>query len=151
LLLDDIPDSPFCVAYNQTMHTYTVSLRISSSVLDVAQISTELGLAPTQTRAVGERRGPDRVWEKALWELEVFPEGKSKWWDSLEAGLAALLKIFGPHSETPREYARQHEVFVWCGHFSSSFDGGPHLSPNILKALGDFAAPLWLDTYFSSR
>jgi len=128
------------------MHTYTVSLRISSAALDVAQITKELGLAPTQTRTVGERRSADKVWDKALWELEVFPKGRSDW-DSLEAGLAALLKIFVPHTRALHEYRKNHDVFIWCGHFSSSFDGGLHLSAEILKALGDFGAPLVLDSY----
>jgi len=47
--------------YNLPMHTYTVSLRIQSRALDVAQIKRELGLAPTQTRAVGERRSAHTV------------------------------------------------------------------------------------------
>jgi len=90
------------------------------------------------------------MWDKALWELEVFPEGRTDW-DSLEAGLAALLKIFVPQTRALQEYSKKHDVFVWCGHFSSSFDGGPHLSPEILKALGEFGMPLWLDTYFSNK
>jgi hypothetical protein len=132
------------------MHTYTVSLRISAAELDVAQITKELNLAPTQTRKVGERKGADAVWDKAMWELEVFPKGQSDW-DSLEAALAALLKIFVPQTKAFHEYSKKHDVFIWCGHFSSSFDGGPHLSAEILKALGDFGVPLRLDTYFSNK
>lgn len=136
--------------YNPEMHTYTVSLRISSTALDVGQVALELGLAPTKTRTVGERRSADTVWDEALWELEVFPKGLRDW-DSLEHGLAALLKVFVPHTKLLKEYSKTHDVFIWCGHFSSSFDGGPHLSAEILKALGDFGVPLWLDTYFSNK
>jgi hypothetical protein len=132
------------------MHTYTVSLRISSTALDVAQVTKELGLAPTQTRTVGERRSADTVWDKALWELEVFPKGRSEW-DSLESGIAALLKILVPHAKALQEYGKEHDVFIWCGHFSSSFSGGPLLSAEILKALGDFGVPLWLDAFSSSK
>jgi uncharacterized protein DUF4279 len=131
------------------MHSFTVSLRISSATLDVTQVTRELTLAPTQTRQVGERKSADVVWDKALWELEVFPTGRSDW-DSLEAGLAALLNIFVPKTKTLHEYNKKHDVFIWCGHFSSSFDGGPHLSAEILRALGDFGVPLWLDTCFAS-
>jgi hypothetical protein len=42
-------------------------------------------------------------------------------------------------------------VFLWCGDFSSSFGGGPRLSPQILKALGDFGVELILETYFSDE
>jgi Domain of unknown function (DUF4279) len=129
------------------MHKYTVSLRISSATLDVAQVTREIGLAPTQTRKVGERKSAKSVWDRALWELEVVPEGRSDW-DSMEAGLAALLRIFAPQTKVLRQYSKKHDVFRWCGHFSSSFDGGPQLSAEILKALGDFEVPLWLDTHF---
>jgi hypothetical protein len=132
------------------MHNYTVSLRISSAALDVGQVTRELGLAPTQTRKVGERKSADEVWDKALWELEVLPKGRMDW-DSLEAGLAALLTIFVPHTEALQEYSKKHDVFIWCGHFSSSFDGGPHLSAGILGALGEFGVPLWLNAYSSSK
>jgi hypothetical protein len=132
------------------MHNYTVSLRISSATLDVAQVTRELGLAPTQTRKVGERKRADAVWDKALWELEVFPKGRTDW-DSLEAGLAALLKIFAPQTKALQECSKTHDVFIWCGHFSSSFDGGPHLSAEILRALGEFGVPLWFDAYSSKK
>jgi Domain of unknown function (DUF4279) len=132
------------------MHTYTISLRIESRALDTAQTTRELALSPTQTRAVGERRSADTVWDKALWELEVVPEGRSDW-DSLETGLAVLLKIFMPHKKALQEYSKKHDVFIWCGQFSSSFDGGPHLSAEILRGLGDFGVPLWLDTYPSNK
>ncbi len=138
-----------CLPYNQTMHTYTVSLRISSAELDVAQVTKELGLAPTQTRMVGERKSADEVWDKALWELEVFPKGRTDW-DSLEVRLATLLKIFVSQTKTLQKYSKKHDIFIWCGHFSSSFDGGPHLSAEMLRALGEFGVPLWFDVYSSS-
>jgi hypothetical protein len=132
------------------MHNYTVSLRISSAALDAAQATRELGLAPTQTRKVGDRKSADEVWDKALWELEVFPKGRTDW-DSLEAGLIALLKIFAPQTKAIQEYGKKHDVFIWCGHFSSSFDGGPRLSAEILRALGEFGVPLWFDAYSSNK
>lgn len=70
------------------MTSYTVSLRISSRTLDTDRITRELGFAPTQTRTVGERRSPNSVWDEAMWELEVVPEGRRDW-DSLESGLVA--------------------------------------------------------------
>jgi len=132
--------------YNLPMHTYTVSLRIESRALDTAQVTRELDVSPTQTRAVGERRDARTVWEKALWEFEVFPDGRSDW-DSLEIGLAALLEIFSSHTRALQEYSKNHDVYIWCGLFSSGFAGGPHLSAETLKRLGDFGIPLWLDTY----
>ena len=45
----------------------------------------------------------------------------------------------------------ENNVSIWCGHFSSSFDGGPRLSEKILKALGDLGLPLWIDTYSTTK
>jgi hypothetical protein len=106
----------------------------------------DLGLDPTLTNVVGDPRSPNTVWKTTTWELEVFPTGGS-YWDSLESGLAALLKLFVPHKNALQEYRNRYEVFIWCGHFSSSFDGGPLLSAEILKALGEFGVPMELDTY----
>jgi len=90
------------------------------------------------------------VWEKALWEFEVLPEGRSDW-DSLEIGLATLLNIFSSRTKALQEYSKNHDVYIWCGLFSSRFAGGPHLSAEILKRLGDFGMSLWLDTYSSKE
>jgi hypothetical protein len=130
-----------------TMHSYTVALRIWSPELDPAQITKEVDIAPTQIRAAGEHRGENRVWREAMWELEVRPEGKSDW-ESLETGLAALLKIVVPRTKAFQKNVRKHAACIWCGHFSSSFDGGPRLSAEMLKSLGKFGVPLWIEAHF---
>jgi hypothetical protein len=131
------------------MHEYTVALRISGPTLDTARITRELGMAPTLTRQVGERRDSKTVWEKAMWALDVYPDDGGNQWQSLEDGLAALFRVLSGHAKELHEYARLYEMCLWCGHFSSSFCGGPELSPGILKALGEFGVPLYLDTYLS--
>lgn len=130
------------------MHSYTVSLRIESPTLDTAQITKELKLTPTQTRAAGGRRSRQTVWQKGLWELEVVPEGGAHW-DSLEAGFSRVIDTFSSHRSLLQEYRAKHDVYLWVGHFSSSFSGGPRLSAEVLKALGDFGVPVWMDTYFA--
>jgi len=130
------------------VHSYTVSLRIASPTLDTAQVTKELGLSPTQTRAVGGKRGAQKLWEQALWELEVFPDGPEHW-ESLEAGLSTLIDTFSARNALLQKYRAKHDVYLWVGHFSSSFDGGPRLSAEMLKALGDFGIPIYIDTYFS--
>lgn len=106
-------------------------------------------MTPTRTIVAGERRSADKVWDKSVWELEVFPENRRGEWESLEAGLAALLEVFRCREGELHEYRKKYDVCIWCGHFSSSFDGGPALSAEILKAIGDFGIPLYLDTYLS--
>jgi hypothetical protein len=84
-----------------------------------------------------------------MWEYEVRPgEGKVVW-DSLEDGLQTLISVFGSRERELRNYQQRYKVFLWCGHFSSSFCGGPTLSPQILSALANFGVELILDTYAS--
>src|SRR2546428_10802093 len=124
------------MSYNLNMSNYTVSLRISSRTLDTSEITRELSLTLTQTRTAGARRSAHTVWDEATWGFEVFPEGRQDW-DSLESGLAALLKTFVPHSKALHEYREKYDVLIWCGQFSAGFGGGPMLSAEILKSLGD--------------
>jgi Domain of unknown function (DUF4279) len=93
------------------MHTYTISLRIESPDLELAQVTSELGLQPTQTRAKGDRRSENTVWEKALWEFEVFPDDRAEW-ESLEAGLVELVRMLRPHLRLLQKYKESYELYL---------------------------------------
>lgn len=82
-----------------------------------------------------------------MWAFDVLHE-EGKEWASLSDGLSALIQQFRPIEDRLRVYATEGALYIWCGHFSSSFDGGPALAPVLLKALGEFGAELVLDTYF---
>jgi len=135
-----------------TMHSYLVALRISGQTLDVAEVTAKLRLKPTQTRVAGQQRpGGKSRWNESMWEYEVLPSNKKSKseWSSLEEGLAEILLTFRTHKRMLRQFQRRFKVCLFCGHFSSSFDGGPTLSPSLLRQLGDFGVELFLDTYFS--
>jgi hypothetical protein len=130
------------------MHRYTIELRIVGKNLSAEAITRTLGLEPTQVRRMGEPKveGATSKWTANVWGFEVLPPGKDDW-SSLENGIETLLRTFGPVREQLRACSVGNEVYVWCGHFTSSFDGGPTLSPTLLKSLGDFGIQLVLDTY----
>jgi hypothetical protein len=130
------------------MIRYSVQLRIESPQLDAAQITHELGISPTQTRAVGDWRSPTSVWEKALWAIDATNDLGPEW-DSLEAGLQSILATLSPHKEKIGEYAQQYDVYFYCGQFSQGRGGGPHLSADVLSLLGDFGVPLGLHVYLT--
>jgi hypothetical protein len=115
------------------MHEYSVALRISGPNLNPAEVTAKLGLIPTQVRTAGERRSDDSVWEESMWEYATLSETM---WSSLEEGLKALLSAFQTRIEALRIYQKDFQVILWCGHFSSSFDGGPTLSSAILQTVG---------------
>ena len=84
---------------------------------------------------------------KAMWSYERFPPQAEAWY-SLEDALTALISDLQPRLGRIRQLQEKFEVILWCGHFSSSFDGGPKFSPGTLRLLGDFGVALYLDTYF---
>jgi len=131
-------------------HEYTVEFRIYSETLDPDVITRELGLQPCQVRIQGSLRSGGKSTHTGMWGFDGTDEetAGNKNWDSLEEGLAYVMDKLWPVREKIAKYAGNGESIWWCGHFQSSFDGGPHLSPNLLRRLGEFGAPLYIDNYF---
>ena len=134
------------------MHSYLVSLRISGQTLKPSTITSELGMEPTQIRIKGQPRpGGGSTWDESLWEYEAKASDGRPDWHSLEEGLQTLVSAFASRQTTLREYQQRFKVSLFCGHFTSSFDGGPTLSPSLLEVLADFGVELFLDTYRSGE
>ena len=70
-------------------------------------------------------------------------------WESLEEGLNFVLDKLWPYREAIIGYKSTAELVWWCGHFQTGFDGGPRLTPPMLRRLGEFGADLFIDNYFS--
>ena len=130
------------------MHEYTVELRISGAELVPTTITEALGLEPSLVRQVGEQRGAGKVWDQALWGYNGFAADNPKSWTSLEEGLAFVLDKLEPLRNEIEKYKQQYDAVWWCGHFQSSFDGGPMLSAKLMRRLADFGVDLYLDNYF---
>lgn len=129
------------------MHRYSLELRIVGKDLEPENITRELGMAPTQVRKQGEPRNERSRWPDNTWSLDILTQDGRSDWSSLEEGLAALLRMFDPIRDQLRSLAEANKILIWCGHFTSSFDGGPTLSAAMMKSLGEFGAELVLDTY----
>lgn len=134
------------------MHTYSVQFRISGKSLDPSEITRQLGLEPNQIRIAGERRSDSTVWRESLWSYDggTDPLAPAKEWASLEEGLLYVLGKLLPKKDLIQAYARSFEAIWWCGHFQSSFDGGPTLSVSLLERMADFGVPIFIDNYFRS-
>jgi hypothetical protein len=128
------------------MHEYTVELRISGSDLDPALITEEFGLRPSMVRHAGEVIGSKRA-AIAVWGYNGSQSDSVPIWQSLEEGLTFVLSKVSHIKPQLEQYRKNFEVFWWCGHFQSSFDGGPTLSASLLKELGEFGAAVFIDTY----
>ena len=130
------------------MHEYTVEFRIHGKDLQVSSVTQSLGLRPSHVRNVGERRGESTKWEDAMWSYNGFPSSAgSRPWKSLEEGLSFVLEKLWPLRNKIDTYTHKYKLVLWCGHFQSAANGGPTLSPAILKRLGDFGVELFIDNY----
>lgn len=133
------------------MHEYTVELRIHGSDLDLSSVTDSLNIKPSMTRSVGDSKTGARS-QEAMWSYNGFPESVgSKSWSSLEEGLAFVLDRLWSVRDKIKSINSRYRVILWCGHFQSSFDGGPILSAEILQKLGDFGVDLFIDNYCSNE
>ncbi len=72
-------------------------------------------------------------------------------WSSIEEGLIFVMDKLWPHRDVIAGYQSTSRVMWWCGNFQTTFDGGPTLSPSLLKRLGEFGAELFIDNYFQGE
>jgi len=132
------------------MHRYLVELNIAGDCIKEEEVSRLLGRPATRFFAKGQKRSPTSVWERSIWSFEVLPPA-ARDWASLEDGLTYLLQELMPSKEAVAELATSCEVTVYCGHFYTSFGGGPTLSPQVLGLLAQFGVKLTISNYWSDN
>ena len=134
------------------MQEFSVEFRISGVGLDSSAITATLGLEPSLTREVGDRRDEATRWEEAMWSYNGFSDPASEvTWPSLEDGLQFLLEKLWPARKALETYKQKYEMIFWCGCFQSDSNGSTSLSPDILAQLGEFGVGVFIDTYFSEQ
>jgi len=124
-------------------HLFTFAFRVVSGTLDPERITGELGLKPCQTRRQGELRA-DGVIFTGMWAYSGYEESDGPYWETLEEGIAFVLDKLWRHRQLIDSYKSEAELIWWCGHFQTSFDGGPTLSASSLSQLGEFGADLFM-------
>jgi hypothetical protein len=129
-------------------HVYKVEFRIWSETLDPGVITSALNLQPCQARRQGSQRADGKTFT-GMWAYNGYGHAESPDWDSLEEGLTFVSDKLWPQKEMITGYKSNARLMWWCGHFQSTFDGGPKLSPFLLGKLGMFGADLFIDNYFS--
>jgi hypothetical protein len=129
-------------------HTYLVELRFFGDLLIPAEVSAILGLKPSiyssrEEPLLNRNRRP-------LWGYNgsEHPEFQTEWL-SLEEGLAFVADRLSDVKTEIVQLSKRFDGLWWCGHFQTSFDGGPTLSPQILSEVATFGCPLYIDNYFS--
>jgi hypothetical protein len=134
-----IPTSP-------SSHTYSVELRFFGDFLDPAEITAILGLRPSiyssnEEPLLNRKRQPFRGYNGS-----EHPDFQAQW-QSLEDGLAFVACRLAPLKSEIVQLSKRFDGLWWCGHFQSSFDGGPTLSPGLLANVASYGCPLYLDNY----
>ncbi len=124
-------------------HTYTVELRFFGDHLNPNEVTQYLKLNPL---IQNKKNNSLPCWGyNGLGAKDYKDE-----WLSLEEGLFFLCRNLEPIKGKIIKLSSKFSSVWWCGHFQSGFDGGPTLSPELLKELSDFNVPLFIDNYFSS-
>ena len=129
-------------------HVYNVTLSFTGAMLSPMELTQRLNLRPSQAYDPAlPARGKNR---SRYWEYDGHDsEGYRLEWESLDHGLMFLTRCLLPVREEIIDLSRQFRGCWWCGHFQSSFDGGPTLSPALLTELAAFGLPLSIDCYFT--
>lgn len=129
-------------------HTYTVELRFYGDTLEPSEITRRLSLQPSRASdgLTASRKGRN---DRPFWGFNGQGEdGFQLEWQSLEQGLEFVLRRITPLKATVIELSQNFEGIWWCGHFQTSFDGGPTLSSKILSEIASYELPLFIDNYF---
>lgn len=131
-------------------HAYTVELRFYGDQLEPSEISARLNLQPSSMLSKAQSQLATRK-RRPYWAYNGHGEdGFQSEWTNLEDGLKFLLKVLSSRKADIIALACQYDAIWWCGHFQTSFDGGPTLSSELLTEIGSFGVLFSIDNYFSS-
>jgi Domain of unknown function (DUF4279) len=129
-------------------HTYLVELRFFGDLLNPAEITSILGVQPSIFSSNKEpllKRKRQPFWG---YNGKEHPEFQAEWL-SLEDGLAFVACRLAPIKSEIVQLSKRFDGLWWCGHFQTSFDGGPVLSPSVLAEVSSYGCPIFLDNYYT--
>ncbi|MCW8166583.1 DUF4279 domain-containing protein [Verminephrobacter aporrectodeae subsp. tuberculatae] len=130
-------------------HVYTVELVFMG---EPSEISDRLNLQPNNAFSQSQNRPPPSRQHPPYWGYNGEREtGYQSRWESLEDGLIFLLEVMDSRREKIIAIGHQFNGHWWCGHFQSSFDGGPTLSAKLLVEISNYEIPLRIANYYSSE
>jgi Domain of unknown function (DUF4279) len=130
-----------------SVHRYTVEFVIYGPVVDLDAVSAQLGLSPSRVMSFARRATGIR---ETAWVFDGSAGGmRPAEWSSLEAGISFVLDLLWPNRLALGQIGAQAKTMWRCGHFKDGFDGGPRLSAEMLRKLGEIGAELSIDCYGS--
>jgi Domain of unknown function (DUF4279) len=132
-------------------HEYSVELRFTGENLVPSEISARLGLLPTNFFMRGMDY-PNAKSRRPFWGYDGQSDRENyKNWESLEDCFEFVcLELYSKKAEIIK-LSQEFKGIWWCGHFQSSFDGGPTLSASFLAEIASYGLPIYLDNYFNTE
>jgi hypothetical protein len=132
------------------MHRYTIDLRIYGEILDRGRITKLLGVEPTMFQMIGDRKGAAARFSKSLWAYagNLDDSGQIREWACVGDGVKHIMANIS--RKGLGEVVKENNAIWWCGHFQSSFDGGPEFSVAFLRTLAEIGVPIFIDNYFEA-
>jgi len=132
-------------------HSYVVELCFTGEGLEPAELTRLLGLQPRGAGA-GMDLNSSRKRRRPFWAYNGHCEdGFQPEWPLLETGLSFLLRHLVSRRTAVIDLSKSFEGLWRCGHFQTSFDGGPTLSAGVLAEIASFGLPLSIDNYFTDE
>jgi Domain of unknown function (DUF4279) len=128
---------------------YVVRLWIRGNDFDPDTASDLLELDPSATTRAGEMLPNRRNTIAPITTWSYNEKDEDEHWSSLEEGLLSMTALLLPRKKELAQLAAMHEVFIGCGVFKESFDGGPSFSSRLLRELAELGIELWMDIYQS--
>jgi len=135
-------------AFMAAVQRSTACLRISGDDLDPADITRELGCAPTFAQLKGERivgsvTGSVRIARCGMWRLHAAPREP----EDLDGQIEELLSKLSDNIAVWAAIAEVSKIDLFCGLFMRESNEGLSLSCRSMAALGARQIELGLDVY----
>jgi Domain of unknown function (DUF4279) len=131
-------------------HEYAVELRFTGENLVPSDVSARLGLLPTNYYVRGMDY-PNTKNRLPFWGYDAQSDRDNyRGWQSLEEGFEFVCRELRSKKAEIITLSREFKGLWWCGHFQSSFDGGPTLSPSFLAEIASYGLPIFIDNHFVS-
>jgi len=125
------------------MHKYLMETRIIGDWIDEEEVSRHFGFEASQFSRKGEVQLQE-VLLRSVWQLDSRPSKDCLEWLSLEEGLIRLIEKLMPVKRALDELQTSSDVSIVCGHFTSSFGGGPTFVTSALDiSIRRLGASLW--------
>jgi Domain of unknown function (DUF4279) len=131
-------------------HEYSLELRFTGKNLNPPEITARLGLLPTNFFVHGmdyptaRDRLPFRGYDAQS------DRSNYRGWESLEESFEFVCRKLHSKKAEIIKLSQEFEGHWWCGHFQSSFDEAPTLSPSFLAEIASYGLPIFIDNHFVS-